>query len=278
LTTKIAAQATLEADARLAEAGAAALSTSAEPVDSAVFARLFRHPDECVVRAALESALVRRSPLAPRRAAALCEEGRADYAGAARVVAIASGPEAADLLRRAGASGSVTALEALGWYGNAAVIDDLLDHMEGETAEAAVTGLQLITGASLTDAGALPAGAEPFTAAEGPVPPQAILSTDPAAWRDWWKEHGKAAKADVRYRFGHTYGLEDDLGQIEAPHATEAERRIAYLELCARSGGTLPFDAGAFVARQRRQIADWSAHLAQKRGARGGWPVRLERS
>jgi hypothetical protein len=101
---------------------------------------------------------------------------------------------------------------------------------------------------------------------------------DPEVWRAWWKEHGKAAKTGTRYRFGHACGLEDDLGQIDAPLAAEGERRIAYLELCARSGGNLPLDAGAFVARQRQQIAAWSAFLAQKRGAPGTWPVRLERS
>jgi HEAT repeat protein len=240
---------------------------------------LAQHGDEAVVRAALESALIRRSPVAVRRAAQLVEEGRPDHADAAVLFALAAGPDSIDLLLRASAKGSIRALEALGWYGHSEAIEHLLERLEGESATAALEALQFVTGASLTDAHPCPGyeeGEGPFTAAEGPVPLAEILCAAPDKWRAWWKEYGKAARPGARYRFGHLWSLGDDLRQMEAPPATARQRRFAYLELCARSGSSLPFDAQAFVAAQRRQISGWSAGVSHKQSSQG-WPVRLER-
>jgi hypothetical protein len=279
LTSAQALKAAADEDARVAAAGAAALGTSMGPVDPAALSRLAQHGDESVVRATLESALIRRSPVAVHRASHLVQEGRPDRAGAALLLALASGPDAVDLLLGASARGSICALEALGWYGHPEAIEQLLERLEGESAAPALEALQLVTGASLTDADPSPRyekGEGPFTAAEGPVPHPEILCAAPEAWRAWWKEHGKGARPGTRYRYGHLWSLGDDLRQMEAPHAAARERRLAYLELCARSGSSLPFDAGAFVAAQRRQISEWSAAALHKPSQ--GWPVRLERS
>jgi hypothetical protein len=279
LTAAQAMEAATDADARVSAAGAAALGAIPGPVDLAALSKLARHDDEAVARAALESALIRRSDLARRRTAQLLEEGRPDHASAAVLFAIASGPGAAELLSTARTAGSTSAVEATGWYGHAGAIPDLLDRLEGPGAAAAVLALQLITGASVTDADPGPEyqdGEGPFTAAERPVPVPVVLTMDPAPWRAWWKAHGKAARPDVRYRFGRPWCLADDLRQIEAPLATPRERRLAHLELCARSGASLPFDPQAFVARQRRQILAWSAAVARRAAGQGGWPVKLE--
>jgi hypothetical protein len=273
LTTPQALSAATSADPRVAGAGARALATSTGPVDPAALWKLAHHADEAVVRAALESALIRRSLVAVRRATELVKEGRPDHAGAATLLAVAGGPDTLDLLLGAGA------IEALGWYGHPDAIEPLLERLEGDTAASAVEALQLLTGASITDADPEPEyeeGKGPFTAAEGPVPAPEILSAKPQPWRDWWKGHGAAARRGARYRFGHLWSLADNLRQIEAPHAVPRTRRLAYLELCARSGSNLPFDAQAFVAAQRRQIADWSAAIARKPSQ--GFPVRLERA
>jgi len=279
LASQQAVAAAMDPDPAVALAGATALRASSGAVDGAAWRDLARRSEETLVRAALESAIIRRSPVAVGRALQLVEEGRPDFAGAALIVAVASGPESLELLRKAAAAKSVTAIDALGWYGHPAAVEDLLQLLQGDTAKAAVEALQLLTGASLTDADPAPQyekGKEPFTAAEGPVPEEAIFTTKPDVWSAWWDKHGKAARPGTRYRFGHVWSLADDLRQIESRLATRAQRWPAYLELCARSGANLPFDPDAFVVRQRRQIADWSAHLAQRRGT--GWPVHLERS
>jgi len=250
LSTAQALVAASDADVRVALAGAAALATSAGPVDPAALWRLSHHADERVVHAALESALIRRSVIAVRRVAELVEEGRPGHAEAAILLAIASGSDAFDSLRAAAASGSPAALEALGWFGHPDAVPLLLEHLQGETAGPAAKALELLTGASL-------------------------LTAEPLPWREWWAEHEKTFRPGARHRSGHPWSLADDLRQIEGPEATARERRLAFLELCARSGSSLPFDADAFVARQRRQLADWSV-VAQKHSQPGGWPVRLE--
>jgi uncharacterized protein (TIGR02270 family) len=283
LSSGQASAAARDADPRVAVAGATALRVSVGPIDPALFRELTRREDESLVRAALESAIIRRSPMAPWRATQLVEEGRPHFANAALILAIASGPQSLELLRKAAAakSAAAAAIHALGWYGHPGSVEVLLASLEGDTAKPALEALQLITGATLTDANAAPEyeeGKGPFTATEGPVPEDTILTAKPEAWRAWWEKHGKAARPGTRYRFGHVWSLTDDLRQIEARLATRAQRWPAYLELCARSGANLPFDPDAFVARQRRQLADWSTQLAERRGAPGGWPVHLERS
>jgi hypothetical protein len=190
LTTAQALSAATSADPRVAAAGAGALATSTGPVDPAALWKLAHHADEAVVRAALESALIRRSPIAARRAAELLREGRPDHAGAATLVALTSGPDSLEILLGASASGSACAIEALGWYGHPDAIEPLLERLEGDMAIPAVEALQLLTGASITEADPEPEyeeGKGPFTAGEGPVPAPEILSAKPEPWREWWE-------------------------------------------------------------------------------------------
>ncbi|HZJ54196.1 MAG TPA: hypothetical protein VFD38_08650, partial [Myxococcaceae bacterium] len=267
-------------DGRVAAAGAAALATSAGPVDGALLLRLARSADEAVARAALESALVRRSETALRRARELAAEKRQDFAGAALVLGVAGTPEDLPVLRAACAAGSAPAMEALGWLGHADAVDELLGQLGRASAAAALEALQRITGATLL--GADPAseyepGKGPFTRSQGPVPLPVPLCPDPEPWRAWWREHGKAARRTTRWRFGHPWSPEDDLGEIELAPSTRGPRRLAFLELCARTGATPPLDLDAFVARQRRELAA-AAELARRaRVSPGTWPVKLGR-
>ncbi|MGE3636090.1 MAG: hypothetical protein AB7P00_39675, partial [Sandaracinaceae bacterium] len=59
--------------------------------------------------------------------------------------------------------------------------------------------------------------------------------------------------------------------------ATPEERRLAHLDLCARTGGGLPLDIEEFFVRQRAQIDAWAEYLgdAHHRAHAGTWPVRL---
>jgi len=278
LGTPEAAAAAGDPDARVAAASATALATSAGPVDPALLLRLVRSADAAVARAALESALVRRSEVAPRRARELVAEQRADFAGAALVLGVAGTPEDLPALRTAAAAGSAVAIEALGWLGHADAVDDLLGQLSGACAPAAFEALQRITGASLTEADPAPEyerGKGPFTQGQGPVPLPIPLCPDPEAWRAWWKEHGKDARRTVRWRFGHPWSPADDLGEIELPPSMRGPRRLAFLELCARTGVTAPLDLDAFVARQRRELAAWADLAGRARVPPGSWPVKL---
>ncbi len=280
LSTGEALDASRDADARVAAAGAAALASSAGPVQPAALWELAHHADESVARAAMEAAFVRRSDVGLRRACKLVEQGQPEFSGAALLVALGSGPEGRDILEGAAAAGSPAVLEALGWYGHPASVDLLLARLERGGAPAAVAALQRITGASLTDADPdpeYPPDALPFTRPGGAVPRADVLSADPALWRGWWERHGKRARPDLRHRFGHPWSPRDGLSEMEDRSSIRRDRRAAFLELCARSGGVAPFDVEAFVARQRRQLAAWAEVVAARRGSTGTWPVRLAR-
>jgi len=278
LETAQAAAAAGDPDARVAAAGAAALATSTGAVEAALLLRLVRSADEAVARAALESALVRRSELALRRARELAAEKRGDFAGAALVLGVAGTAEDLPVLRAACAAGSPLAMEALGWLGHADAVDDLLGQLGKSSAPAALGALQRITGATLLEADPAPEyepGKGPFTQGQGPVPLPVPLSPDPEVWRAWWTEHGKAARRGIRWRFGHPWSPADDLGEIELAVSTRGPRRLAFLELCARTGASAPLDLDAFIPRQRRELAAWAELAGRARVAPGTWPVKL---
>jgi hypothetical protein len=278
LGTPQASAATADRDAGVVAAAAAALATSAGPLESSLLARLARHADEAVVAAALETALIRRSEVGLRRARELVAEGRPEHAGAAWLVGVAGTAEDLGLLRGAAAAGSAAAVGALGWHGHPEAVSDLLAMLEGDLAPAALDALQRITAATLTEADPEPRyeeGSEPFAASEGPVPDPVPLVLDPGPWRAWWKEHGTRIRPGTRCRFGHAWSPADDVNELEAPLSVPRIRRLAHLELCARTAGGAPLDLDAFVARQRRQLAAWGEIAARSaRGASGGWPVR----
>jgi hypothetical protein len=278
LQTPSAAAAAGDPDSRVAAAGAVALATSGGPVDGALLLRLVRSTDEAVARATLESALVRHSEVALRRARELVAEGRADFARAALVLGVAGTAEDLPALRHASAAGSVVAIEALGWLGHADAVDELLGQLTGSSAPAALEALQRITGATLLEVNPVPEyqpGEGPFTQAQGPVPLPVPLCPDPQAWRAWWTEYGKAARRGIRWRFGHPWSPADDLAEIELAVSTRGPRRMAFLELCARTGATAPLDLDAFVARQRRELAALAELSGRARVSPGTWPLKL---
>lgn len=272
--------ATADAEPRVIAAAAAALATTTGPAPSELLWNLAHHSEAVVVEAALQSALARGIDVAVRRARKLLEEGKPDLAGAAMTLAIAGEADDLELLQAAAASGSTLAIEALGWFGDPAAVEDLLGRLESDAAPSALEALQRITAASLTDADPAPEypeGNEPFAASDGPMPHPIPLCTDPNAWRTWWNAHGKRAPHRTRHRFGHLYTPADSLRELEHPLSTPRSRRLAQLELCARLGARPRVDLEAFVARQRRQLAEWRQELLRHRATPGEWSVRLGR-
>ena len=266
-------------------AAARALGNSSGSLDQKALGELLRHPDETIVRAAMESSILRRSPLFIDRARKLIADGRPGFAQAAAFLAI--GSEARDLdlfLTAADRQSSPELLEAAGWFGHVQLIDVLLRSLRASEEGirlAAVGALQRITGASLTEDEPDPQydpEERPFLRAFAPPPPTDQLSLDPEAWTAWWKKHQASCRSSSRYRYGHAWSPEDNLWQMEDPLAVRADRWRAHLELVARTGETIPFEPDAFVARQRKQIQEWRNVCNGRRhlsGTPGGWPLRL---
>ncbi|MDY7231165.1 hypothetical protein [Hyalangium rubrum] len=245
-----------------------------------------RHEDEEVVRAALESALLRRSETGLERAYALTQEGRGGFADAALFLAVASDENGAEAFRAAlAAGGAPTVLRALGWFGSLEFMDALLKHLAGEEPEAkaaALEALQRLTGASLTEDlpdPEYPREAQPFLRAFEPPRLVPDLTDKAPIWSAWWSKHDRNAKAGTRYRFGHVWSPRISLWELESQDALPAQRRLAHVELAVRTGGAIPLDRGDFVARQLTQLEAWKTHVeaGARRSKADGWATRYAR-
>ncbi|HEX8699677.1 MAG TPA: hypothetical protein VF815_12615 [Myxococcaceae bacterium] len=267
-------------------AAAWGLGTAQDQVPHQALATALRHKDEEVVRAALESALLRRSEVGLERARALTEEGRGGFADAALFLAVSADASGAEALRAALKAGAdPTVLRALGWFGSVEFVDTLLEHLAGEVPEAkaaALEALQRLTGASLTKERPRPVYApehRPFLSPFQPPSPVLELTDDAALWSAWWAEHGRGAKADTRYRFGHLWSPRSTLWELEFQDSLPATRKLAHVELAVRTGGAIPLDRQDFVATQLAQLAAWKAHVdaGARRSRVDGWATRYAR-
>ncbi len=285
ITNAEALQGAADGDLSVVAAAARALGSASGSVDPRLWGDLIRHSDETIARSALESSILRRSPLFIQRARMLVTDGRPAFAQAAMFLAIGSEVRELDLfLTEAKRQSSPVLLEALGWFGHVQLIDLLLQSLRaGEEAIklAAASALQRITGASLTEEEPDPqydSQDRPFLRAFAPPPMVEALSLDADAWTAWWKKHQANSRSSTRYRYGHAWSPEDNLWQMEDPLSSRSDRWWAHLELVARMGKTIPFDPDAFVARQRKQIQEWRNVWNGRRNASGmlgGWPLRL---
>lgn len=241
-----------------------------------------RHESPAVFAAAVETAIVRGFP----GAVSECEfrlQRQQDLPHAALMLALTSNREALDLcFGLAATHPSAEVLETLGWLGQTSIVPFLLGRLRaGEVA--AVRPLQRLTGASLTDEMPARAYAEedlPFARSHFLAPPhELVLTEDPDAWEAHWRQYGEPAREDRRYRFGHPWSTRDDQWEMAEAYAANRERRLAYLELCGRTGGSIGFDQYTWTARQRPQLEAWSAYLGPAHGRvpSGTWPSRLAR-
>ncbi|HLL01397.1 MAG TPA: hypothetical protein VK539_12480 [Myxococcaceae bacterium] len=264
----------------LAIEGARALVLARGELDPRETARLLRHPSGEVVSCAIEALLLRRSERGILHARALLAEGRGAFADAALWVAIGGGKDAlADFDAALKGPVSAAVLEALGWYGDLRYMDLLLGRLEAGQVEA-VGALQRLTGASLTDEEPAPEydkGQEPFVRGFVPPPVELELSKDARVWAAWWKRHQGRATGSRRYRWGHAWSAQDNLWEMEHALASMRERRLAYHELVARTGGTYPFDPRDFVVRQAQAIAQWAQAPELRRVSPGSWTLSFTR-
>ncbi|MGE0784914.1 MAG: hypothetical protein AB7S26_04435 [Sandaracinaceae bacterium] len=269
-----------EDDAELHADVSRALERVPGELDPSALSVAVGHASPRAFRAAAECALVRGYAVGMREARARLSRGGA-LGGPALLTAISASGDALELLLGAAATApDRDVYAALGWFGSIEAVPFLLGRLAAGD-EAAVLGLQRITGASLSDEDEGPKEYEedvlPFSRARWVAPEPVILSVDAERWSAWWERYGRAADPKVRYRWGHRWTTRDDLFEISDAIATPEERRLAHLELCARTGGGLPLDIEEFVVRQRAQIDAWAEYLgdAHHRAHAGTWPVRL---
>jgi hypothetical protein len=267
-----------DTDARVALAAARALGRASGGVDPGLIERLLRHEDVAVVRAAMVSAIELRSSLGLEWARALTAERRGDRGDAALLLAVAGGADAWDAFARGGVAPAV--LEGLGWFGDLRAMDVLIVTLRTGSPDqvgAAVAALYRLTGAALTDDDPDPTyepGSGPFGRAFTEPQRPGMLTKRTRHWTAWWNRHRGEADLAVRYRFGHPWSPADDLWELEDAQSGSTERLLAYLELVARTGATVPLDLEDFVSRQHDRLAELRDH-AERSGARAGeWPVR----
>lgn len=241
-----------------------------------------RHGDPAVFRAAVETSIVRGF-----RGAVIEAEYRlrkvADFPFAALAVAIASDDKALEMLFSAAASSpSPMVYEALGWLGQTSIVPFLIGRLrDGETA--AVPPLQRLLGATLTEEHTYRTyepERRPFVRETFLAPPfELVLSEDPDLWEHHWQTYGAEARDDRRYRFGHEWSTRDNYWELAEAYAAGRDRRLAYLELCARCGMRLGLDVDGWVSTQRPQIDAIRAFLGPEhsRAPRGLWTSRLLR-
>jgi len=271
---------TREASPELVIEAAQALPRVRGELDLRETARLLRHEQEEVVASAIEALVLRRSAAGIQHARALLAEGRGAFAGAALWVAIGGGSEVqADFEAALKGEVAPAVLEALGWYGSLHFVDFLLEQLRADRVEA-VGALQRLTGASLTDDEPAPEyakGEEPFVRGFEPPPVELELSKDVEVWSAWWKQHQNRAPRAKRHRWGHAWSTQDNLWEMEFSLSSMRERRLAYHELVARTGGVHPFDPRDFVARQEAALARWRQAPELRRVSVGSWPLSFMR-
>lgn len=265
---------------RVLEETARALETVPGELHETDLRDVIRHADPRVFAAGAECAVVRGFRSGVTEAEYRLRRGD-KLPRAALLVALTSDEEALDLVFSLAATApSHEVFEALGWLGATSIVPFLLGRL-GDGEVSAVTALQRLTGASLTEEDPYRHFAEearPFSRAHFVAPPfEPFLSEDAAVWGAFWEEHGPNAVEHTRYRFGHAWTTEDNLYEmVEMPASTRC-RRLAYLELCARAGGGFPFDPNAFVPHQWTAIRRWQEYLGEShsRAPRGAWASRL---
>lgn len=150
------------------------------------------------------------------------------------------------------------ALEALGLLGVPAAVPLLLEHLGHDMTgvkKAAAKALSLMTGAGLTEKVHVrdeDASEEDEAWFEVTQP-----STDAAAWRAWWAEHGSRLEGKSRLRHGQPYRLDSCIEELAHPRSLFEERARAALELDIRSRQAVGFQPDWPVRRQRQAIEQW---------------------
>jgi hypothetical protein len=245
-----------------------ALETAAGPIDPELLRPALAGDDPLLFSLAAECGLARGVSASLVYARGHLKNGR-NFGNSALVCALAgTEPERDLLIELALAEPTDSVIEALGWSGSVKMVGFLIGRLRAG-AKTSLAALQRLTGASIAKGQPvveeLEPAERPFVRGHRPPEPEIELDDDPERWELWWEEYGAAASHDVRYRYGHAWSVADNLWELSDAPGSSRTRRLAWLELAARTGIRIPFDAQAFVVRQRRQVHEWKEALAVRR-------------
>jgi len=231
ITSAEACHAALDRELSVVSAAAHAIGNAAGATDPKIINKLLHHESQAVVRAALESSVLIRSALGVNRARAIARNGRPEFADAALFWAIGSDSRDLSLFQEiVSKTDSPIFLQAVGWFGHPQLIAPLLGALRtgsDQARAAALTALQRITGASLTDDEPDPEYEKDNRPFRRPFTPPVIadkLSLKADVWTSWWKKHQATCEMTVRYRFGQAGTPEHNLWEMEDSLSSQPDR------------------------------------------------------
>ena len=149
-------------------------------------------------------------------------------------------------------------------------------------AEAAATGLYLLTGAELVEEAFIPEEIdedelfedelEAYRQGELPTRPDGEpygttierLSQDPDTWTAWWNEHRGEFQRGWRYRLGGGCTPMSLIRTIQAERLLRTVRQWAYEELVIRYRMDVPFETDMWVADQKRALSRLQQQVEEK--------------
>lgn len=261
------------------------------------------------VRTALHNTYLRHDDVAVRRAAAMAllrigEEAVVQYSQAqARIepwmlTVIGLGGAGShhrwllDAMDKLGPSPE--GLIALGLLGDPECVDGLFYYLaEPDLAEAAATGLYLLTGAGLYEEVFIPEEIdedelfedelEAFRQGKPPTRPDGEpygttmtrLTQESEVWRAWWSERSGPFQRGVRYRLGEPCTPFSVVRTLQAERLPRYVRQLAYEEGVIRYGLDAPFETTMWVEAQQRAMAALAAQAetAARTVRAGRWYV-----
>lgn len=188
-----------------------------------------------------------------------------------------------DRMKRTGTAASI---EAMGWAGLVDAVPSLIALLELEDEDvrfAAGAALDRILGANLVetvevepeeldDVPLVDPNPEPVTGRlalvdivsdprdkpeEGSADVLEVPSTDVAAWRAYWAEHGARFQLGQRVRRGQAYSAQVVLYELRELALSANDRRRLSRELARRTGRWVHWDAHDFVSVQEACLEEW---------------------
>jgi uncharacterized protein (TIGR02270 family) len=252
--------------------------------------RYLEHSDRAIRSAAALALLRTGDPTTVRHCTTLI--GRESWASIALGLAGASSSVQVLLRSLKGSEADIDSITALGLLGEVSAVGELVKCLKvPETAAAAASSLELITGAGLTEKVFVPElieddelfeeerqqvrARQPAFRGDGKPFGTTVLrpSRSSVDWSTWWVENGPAFDPRTRYRHGAPYSPLTLLASLEAPHMPRAQRQLTCEELVIRYGMDIRMEADMFVSDQLAALAEIRGWLAITGGrfSEGNW-------
>jgi 3-oxoacyl-[acyl-carrier-protein] synthase I len=228
-----------------------------------LLSRLLDHVDTEVRRSALLALLV----LAPARTAAYARAHADDNPSFGGAVATCIGiagrlSDASVLLDMAQRRDGGSAISALGILGAPETVPDLL-HLARkagtETRRAASAALSIICG-----------DPDPARLERTRDPDEDETAALVECWSEWWTTTGARLPRGTRLRHGAPFSLNACVLELREPSSAREQRARAHLELAARTGADVPYEAEWFVPKQLTAIEAWRSWVMRHGGGEGG--------